>query len=140
MKTKKFLFIILFFGLFSVAARAQTIKAGLGDELRVNPPVSLLTKITFDLGFLDPDLRTSADFIFLPELRGNLDMHYSIVSETSVTPYGLAGINFSKSSGFNLGGGANVPITDNLDGFVEAKYIFKYDPQASLKFGLLFVL
>lgn len=138
MKLKKIPFIILFLTVFSVSARAQVLKAGLGDELRLDTPVSLLTKITYDLDFLDPNLRTSLDFIFLPELRGNLDIHYSILSDDKLNPYGFAGVNFSNSSGFNLGGGLNIPITEELDGFVELKYIFKYNPEASLKFGLLY--
>lgn len=140
MKAKKILFIFLFITMFSMSSRSQTIKVGLGDELRVNPPVSLLTKVTFDLQFLDPDLRTSLDFIFLPDLRGNLDIHYSFLSKENLNPYGIAGVNFSRMSGFNLGGGLNIPIKKELDGFVEAKYIFRYDPEASLKFGLLFIL
>lgn len=140
MKAKRIIFIFLVVTIFSVSARAQVIKAGLGDELRLDPPVSLLTKMTFDLEFLDPNLRTSLDFIFLPELSGNLDIHYSFLSKENLNPYGIAGVNFSSMSGFNLGGGLNIPIKNDLDGFVEAKYIFKYNPEPSLKFGLLFIL
>ncbi|MBS3771572.1 MAG: hypothetical protein V5A47_00290 [Bacteroidales bacterium] len=140
MKAKKVLFTFLVIILFSMSARSQAIKAGLGDELRLDPPLSLLTKVTFDMEFLDPALRTSLDFIFLPELRGNLDIHYSFLSKDNLNPYGIAGVNFSRMSGFNLGGGMNIPITNKLDGFVEAKYIFRYNPEASLKFGLLFIL
>ena len=140
MNAKKILFIFLLVTIFSASTHAQVIKGGLGNELRLDPPISLLTKVTYDLEFLDPNLRTSVDFIFLPELRGNLDIHYSFLSKDKLNPYGLSGVNFSENSGFNLGGGLNIPITENLDGFVEAKYIFKYDPEASLKYGLLFVL
>jgi hypothetical protein len=140
MKPIKLLFILLFVSAFSIKANAQQLKVGLGDELRKDPPVSLLTKITFDLGFLDPNLRTSGDFVFLPGFHGNLDIHYSITKEKGVNPYGLAGVNFSSSSGFNLGGGLNIPVSEDFDGFVEAKYIFKYNPEASFKFGLLLKL
>ena len=140
MKASKFLFIFIFVTIFSFSVNAQQIKVGLGDELRRDPPVSLLTKVTYDLGFLDPNLRTSGDFIFLPGFQGNLDIHYSITKEKGVNPYGLAGVNFSSSSGFNLGGGLNIPVSEEIDGFVEAKYIFKYDPEASFKFGLLYKL
>lgn len=140
MKAKKTVFILLFITMLGASAHAQVIKAGLGGELQKDPPVSLLTKVTYDMGFLDPNLRTSADFIFIPELRGNLDIHYSFLSKDKLNPYGLAGVNFSQDSGLNMGGGLTIPITEELDGFVEAKYILKYDPEASLKFGLLFVL
>lgn len=140
MKPIKLLFILLFVSAFSIKANAQQLKVGLGDELRKDPPVSLLTKITYDLGFLDPNLRTSGDFVFLPGFHGNLDIHYSITKEKGVNPYGLAGVNFSSSSGFNLGGGLNIPVSEDFDGFVEAKYIFKYNPEASFKFGLLLKL
>jgi hypothetical protein len=140
MKPLKLLFILLFVSAFSITAKAQQLKVGLGDELRRDPVVSLLTKITYDMGFLDPNLRTSGDFVFLPGFHGNLDIHYSITKEKGVNPYGLAGVNFSSSSGFNLGGGLNIPVSEDFDGFVEAKYIFKYDPEASFKFGLLLKL
>ena len=140
MKPIKLLFILLFVSAFSIKANAQQLKVGLGDELRKDPPVSLLTKITYDLGFLDPNLRTSGDFVFLPGFHVILDIHYSITKEKGVNPYGLAGVNFSSSSGFNLGGGLNIPVSEDFDGFVEAKYIFKYNPEASFKFGLLLKL
>mgnify|MGYP006305953151 CR=1 FL=1 len=141
MKTHKQLIVTIFFILFvGFSTHAQTIKVGLGNELRKEPPLSMLTKITYNLEFLDPNMRTSIDFIFLPELRGNLDIHYSFGNDQGVKPYGLGGVSFAVDAGFNMGAGVDIPITEDLGGFSEVKYIFKYNPNLSFKLGLLYTL
>ena len=130
----------LFIMLLSFSAQSQVIKVGAGSELRTNPPVSMLTKITYNLGVISPDLRISGDFVFLPGFEGNLDLHYSFINEFGFNAYALGGANFAKKIGVGLGGGVNIQVTEELDAFVETKYIIKHTPEASIKLGLLYYL
>jgi len=141
MKTIKLLFTTLVILLaFHVQSHSQMIKVGGGVELRTKPPVGMITKITYDLGALDPNLRMSLDAAVLPDLEGNLDVHYSFVREFGMDAYALAGANFASNIGFNAGAGVNLEISDSLDGFGEVKYLVNDSPQASIKLGVLYKL
>jgi hypothetical protein len=136
---------ILFFSLllavaFNISANAQVIKVGVGNEIRKDPSISMFAKVTYDMEFIDPNMATSADLIFLPGFSGNIDLHYSFLNKEKFHAYGLTGVSFSKTSGFNLGGGVKLPLSEELDIFGEAKYIFKYNPEPTLKFGVLYNL
>jgi len=116
------------------------IKLGGGVELRSDPPVGMITKVTYDLGVLDPNLRVSLDAAILPDFEGNLDMHYSIVKESGYDVYALAGLNIAGQLGGNAGAGINLELSETLDAFGEVKYLINRAPQASIKLGLLYKL
>jgi len=125
---------------FHLQGQAQQIKAGGGVELRSEPPVAMITKITYQLGALDPNLGISLDAAILPDFESNMDVHYSFLREVDFNAYGLAGINFAARIGFNAGIGTNIEISERLDGFGEVKYLINRSPQASIKVGLLYKL
>ena len=124
----------------SLSAQGQTIKVGGGAELRSDPPVGLITKITYNLGLLDPNLRISLDAAIVPSFEGNLDLHYSFVREFGFDAYAIGGANFGTTIGGNAGVGVNIELSDALDGFGEVKYLINNSPQASIKIGLLYKL
>jgi hypothetical protein len=138
--TRTFPAVLLFLVFLSFSAHSQTIKVGAGSELRTNPPVSMLTKITYNLGLIHPDLRISGDFVFLPVLEGNVDLHYSFINEFGFNAYALGGANFAEKIGVGLGGGINIQVTEELDAFMETKYLIKHTPEATIKVGLLYYL
>jgi len=141
MKPIKLLFTTLVIVLtFHVQSHSQVIKVGAGAELRSDPPVGMITKITYDLGVLDPNLRISLDAAVLPNFEANLDVHYTFLREFGVDAYALAGTNFASNIGFNAGAGVNLEISKSLDGFGEAKYLINDSPQASIKVGILYKL
>ena len=119
---------------------AQMIKVGGGVELRSDPPVGMITKITYDLGVLDPNLRVSLDAAIIPDFEGNLDMHYSFVKDFGFDAYALAGLNMASVLGANAGAGVNFELSKSLDAFGEVKYLINRSPQASIKLGLLYKL
>ena len=141
MKPIKLLFTTLILVLaFHIQSHSQVIKVGGGVELRSDPPVGMITKITYNLGVLDPNLRLSLDAAVIPEFEGNLDVHYSFHREFGVDAYALAGTNFASNISFNAGAGVHIEISENLDGFGEAKYLINRSPQASIKLGVLYKL
>ena len=125
---------------FNLNTHGQTIRVGGGAELRSDPPVGLITKITYDLGIFDPNLRISLDAALIPSFEGNLDLHYSFVREFGFDAYALAGANFGNTLGANAGVGVNIELAETLNGFGEVKYLINNSPQASIKLGLLFSL
>jgi len=137
---KLFFFIIVIVLAFHAQSHSQVIKIGGGVELRSEPPVGMITKVTYNLGVLDPNLRISLDAAVLPDFEGNLDIHYSFLREFGLDAYALAGTNFASNIGLNAGAGINVEISENLDGFGEAKYLINQSPQASIKLGVLYKL
>lgn len=141
MKKFKFLAAIaVLFLAFQIQGHAQMIKVGGGIEFRADPPVGMITKVTYELGVLDPNLRLSLDAAILPDFEGNLDMHYSFVEEGGFDAYALAGLNIAGQLGANAGGGVNVELSEMLDAFGEVKYLINRSPQASIKLGLLYKL
>jgi len=123
-----------------IRGQAQTIKVGGGVELRSEPPAAMITKITYNLGVLDPNLRISLDAAIIPDFEGNLDMHYSFVKESGFDAYALAGVNMAHRWGGNAGAGVNFELSESLDAFGEVKYLINRSPQASIKLGLLYKL
>jgi hypothetical protein len=133
-----FLFTVVFFTYLG-SASGQTIQVGLGNEFRKDPTLSILTKFTYDLEFLDPNFTTSLDIAVFPEFSGNLDVHYAF-QKNGLDIYGLSGVNLSHRSGLNMGVGLNLAISEELSGFAELKYILRYQPEPTLKFGLFYQL
>lgn len=142
MKIAKILFIgSFFFLLIQTISYGQNFKVGAGTELRSNPPISMFIKATYDLDFLNENLRTSIDLMVLPPVEGNLDFHYSFFREFGIDAYGLAGVNWGKYVGGNLGAGVLVNIAEEkLDALGEVKYLITHKPQASIKLGLFYNL
>jgi hypothetical protein len=132
--------LIIFAHLIPKESNAQMIKVGGGAELRSQPPAALILKATYNMGFFDENLRSSVDLMVLPDFEGNLDFHYSFLNEFGVNGYGLAGMNFAKNLGANVGVGFMYNIQETLDAFGEVKYIIKNSPEASIKIGLLYSL
>lgn len=137
---KFFIGIILFFSvfLFSKNSQAQVIKVGAGGEFRGRPPAGLIAKATYRFDFIDKDLRSSLDMMVLPELEGNLDIHYSFISNFGFNAYGIGGVNFASNFGANVGAGLMYSFTERIHGYWESKYIIKQiEPEASIKVGVL---
>ena len=122
------------------SANAQVIKVGGGAELRTSPPAAFIVKATYNLGVLDESLGTSVDFMLIPDLETNLDIHYAFLNDFGIKAYGLGGVNYFGNFGVNIGTGVNYNISDALDAFGEVKYIIKNDPEASIKIGVLYYL
>ena len=137
---KFFMAIILFFPLFFLFknSQAQVIKVGAGGEFRGRPPAGLMAKATYSFDFIDENLRSSADMMVLPELEGNLDIHYSFISNFGFNAYGIGGVNLASNFGANIGAGLMYSFTERIYGYWESKYIIKQDePEASIKVGVL---
>lgn len=137
---KLFAGIILFFSLFLFFnnIQAQVIKVGAGAELRGRPPAGLIAKTTYRLDLIDEDLRSSLDMMVIPKLEGNLDLHYSFISNFGFNAYGIGGVNLSSKLGANIGTGFMYSFTEQIYGYWESKYIIKKsEPEASIKVGVL---
>lgn len=137
---KVFLGIILFASLFlfSKHNQAQVIKVGAGAELRGRPPAGLIAKATYRLDFLDENIRSSLDMMVLPRVEGNLDIHYSFLSNFGINAYGIGGVNMASNFGANVGAGFMYGFTERIFGYWESKYIIKkIEPEASIKIGVL---
>jgi hypothetical protein len=135
-----FIIISIAFIILTKISNAQVIKVGGGMELRTNPPVGLIAKATYDLDIIDENLGSSLDFMLIPELEANLDIHYSFVDDFGINAYGLGGLNYGNDLGINVGGGFIYHLTDQYDAFGEVKYIIKGNPEASIKLGILYYL
>ncbi len=142
-KMKKYFIVLLIIVLASASFKntyGQTIKTGVGAELRSDPPVGAILKVTYDLDFLIENLRTSVDFMFLPKMEGNLDFHYSFLDDFGFNAFGIGGLNIANKLGGNIGAGVQFEIIEDIDGFGEVKYIIKDAPEASIKIGVLYRL
>jgi len=130
---------VLFFAVH-YQAKSQTIKAGGGIVVRSQPKAGMVTKLTYDLGVLDPNLRLSLDFMVIPPIEANLDVHYTFLRNSSLEGYALAGTNLANPTGLNAGGGLNFDLSPSLDGFGEVKYLINPSPQPAIKLGILYHL
>jgi hypothetical protein len=129
----------LFILVIQTEAFAQNFKVGAGTELRSDPAISMFVKASYDLGFLDENLSTSLDLMFLPPIEANLDFHYSFFREFGFDAFGLAGVNWGDSVGANVGAGVLKNIAEEkIDVFGEVKYLINNNPQASIKIGLFY--
>ncbi len=140
---KKILFILAITVLFTSIespSNAQVIKVGGGAELRTEPPAAFFIKATYNLDVIDENLGTSVDFMLLPQLEANLDFHYSFLNNFGMNGYGLAGLNYGRQAGANIGAGFMYNLNKTFDAFGEVKYIVKSSPEASIKLGVLYYL
>lgn len=141
MKTiKLFVSTLLIVFALSTQTQGQEIKLGGGLELSSSPPVGMVTKVTYHLGALHPNLRISMDAAVLPELQANMDVHYSFMKEMGMDIFALGGANFQRPFGVNIGSGIHVEMSKSLDAFGEVKYIIGSSPQPSIKLGVLYKL
>jgi len=82
------------------------------------------------------------------EFNGNVNYLF-LLSGSSITPYVMAGINFSSVGvkvngdsdselevGLNIGGGVNYPISSNVDLFFEIRYVIQNTDFDQVAFGL----
>ncbi|MEO8773716.1 MAG: outer membrane beta-barrel protein [Gelidibacter sp.] len=159
---------LLFMGFFSKTTHAQSIETSIGGLLAYGSEIENLgIGVNAEFGIAD-NLSISPSFIYyLPKSYGlfktnwmefNANANYYFVNDDKFAVYGLGGLNYSSISvkydrevfgmtgsssdgrfGLNLGGGANLKLSnDNIIPFAELKYVIIDGGQLVLAAGVRF--